>query len=228
MYSGFNPYGCPLNPPWMLFILSPFALFSSTLGASLLAVLNLILFAFLLKRLSISPLLSMVFLSSPFVLGNSRVANFDALVLLGLLLPRRWGLFLLLSKPQIGIWIALYWIFEAWQEGKAKKVFQLIFPVYIAFMLSFVIYGPWPLVRYLSMSADHANVSIFPYSLPAGLLLLFYSFRIKSLPLILITTPLLTPYINFNSLLVPLLGLLMLLSSESFSLLPSQEYKNSA
>lgn len=53
-------------------------------------------------------------LFSPFVIGNASTGNIDWLVVIGLILPRPIGLFLLLLKPQLTAGILLLWLLEAW------------------------------------------------------------------------------------------------------------------
>jgi hypothetical protein len=211
LVAGRSPYtvGSFFNAPWILIPLIPFAVLPFRMGVAALFATNIALFIYLGWRTS-KRALSIVFLllSLP-VMISILFGQIDALVLLGLFLPRPIGLLLLLTKPQLGIFIALFWLIEAWREGGTVRVIRVFWPTVIAFLISFLLFGFWPANPDLSgiINTDH-NTSLWPGSLMIGVPLLIYAFRTRQQPFVLLATPFLSPYVAPQSWSIALLGLM--------------------
>jgi hypothetical protein len=211
LFAGVSPYtGTFLNPPWALLPLAPLALLPPRVGSAILVIASPIIFGFIAYKLG-AKLLPVIFLafSSP-VIHNAFNINIDWLPALGLLFPPQIGLFFVLIKPQAGIGVAIYWFFEAWQKDRIKGVFRVFWPVTLAFLISFVFYGLWPLSRAKLVGdivQQTGDANIFPWGVPIGLGILFYAIRKKLQTLSISASPLLSPYVAMQSWSSFLLGL---------------------
>jgi len=205
---GQNPYDHPVAwfPPWIYIIIAPIAILPLDIGVSIMAILSLFLYGFILYQLNVSPVATIFFLISPVVLFNSINGNLDAVAALGLVLPPQVGLFLLLAKPQIGLGPALFILFQSWRMGGIGNVARIFLPVIVAYLFSFIIYGFWPL-RFTNQLNDPYNTSLGALAIPIGVVLLIIAIRKNQKNLSMISTPLLAPYINFHSWAIALLGL---------------------
>jgi hypothetical protein len=205
---GANPYlaGEVFEPFWTYLLLSPFALLPYWPGRVLLFVVSLVAFAYTAHRLGASrPQLVLFLLSAP-VMGCLANGNVDWLVLSGLWMPPWLGLFFVLIKPQIGLAIAVFWAFEAWQRGGVRRLLQTFAPVTLAYLLSFALYGFW--VLYLKdMGSNPERITGFPWVVPLGLFLLIQSIRRRERDLAIVAGPFLAPYVSQFSYAAVLLGL---------------------
>lgn len=195
LLSGSSPYtqGCGLNPPWTYLLLAPIALLPPALGAAVMFVFTYVIYALALRALGAKPLMILAYIFCPLVLFNAQNGNIDFLPVLGMILPPWLGLFFLAIKPQIGAGLALFWIVEAW-----RSTARLIAPVTVAYFLSFVVFGLYPL-RLVHMLEDPFNASIFPFGLLFGVPLLVYALVKRQKLISIAATPLLAPYINVHS-----------------------------
>lgn len=209
LFAGRSPYTAHgfLSPPWVLGLLSPFALLPPGAGLVAIAFVNLIAFGFAARRMGASPLAITCLLVTPQVLWGSRMGNIDWLVALGLVMPPQIGLFFVLAKPQIGAAIALFWLIEAWRRGGWREAVRVFAPVGAVTLASFALFGLWPLRSAVAIDVPW-NISLFPYSLPIGLVLLTSSVRRRKLNLAIQSSPFFSPYIALYSLPVAVLGLL--------------------
>ncbi len=199
LFQGENPYGSGLyNPPWVLVLLSPLALFPVRLSAALACVLNFVVYGAIAYRLGAKPLALAAFLISPLVMYNGYDGNLDWFPTLGLLMPPQIGLFFVLAKPQIGIGVAAFWAVEAWRKGGWKEALRVFAPVSIAFLLSFGVYGLWP-INGLWMSQHTHNASLFPWSIPLGLSLLAWAIWRRKFWYSVMAGPFLAPYLMLHS-----------------------------
>jgi hypothetical protein len=172
--QGGSPYGGTgyYNAPWLLLPLLPLAVLPYQLGRFLFFVVSLAGFAYLARRLTSNPLSIVLFISSVPVFFCLHQGNIDWIPMLAFVTPAPFALILAAIKPQIGAGIALYWLFESWRLGGLRLVIRNFLPVSLLLIASFVFYGLWP----LSFSSDAVaswNVSLFPYLIPIGILLVF-------------------------------------------------------
>lgn len=205
LIAGHTPYTSVVRcqPPWVYLAISPFALLPPAVGAAAIFVLSYLVYSFVLYRLKAKPWVIFAFLLNSFAFTNAKNGNLDFLAALGFILPPQIGLFFVLTKPQIGIGIAIFWFFEAWRKGRWREVFYVFAPVSIAYLLSFLIYGFWPLML-IGEIHDIYNASLWPIGIPVGILLLYKSIRDRNALFAMGASPFLAPYVNITSFAVVL------------------------
>lgn len=212
LLSGESPYTIPIaNPPWALIPLIPLALLPPMVGAVIQVVASPIIFSLIAYKLGAKPLpIVFLALSSP-VIHNAININIDWMPALGLLMPPQIGLFFVLIKPQAGIGVAVYWLFDAWKKDHTKGVIKTFSPVIICYLLSFAVFGNWLLPgakKSLEIAQEFGNTNVFPWAVPLGVALLVFTIR-KRLPTLSISaSPLLSPYVAMHSWSTFLLGLI--------------------
>lgn len=133
--------------------------------------------------------------------------NIDWLALMGVVMPPRIGLFFISTKPQIGIAIAIFWLIETWRDGGWQETVRVFAPVTIAFLLSLIFYGLWPLRASVETSLWW-NASLWPMSLPAGIVLLVTAIRKRRLNYAMGASPCFAPYILLHSWVVAVYALI--------------------
>lgn len=100
----------------------------------------------------------------------------------------------MLLKPQMGIGIALYWLYNEFRAGGIKRVLITFAPVTVTILLSFAIWGIWPL-KMLGLTERYGgNTSLFPYSLLVGILFLILAIAKQNRRYAYCVGPLLSPY----------------------------------
>lgn len=213
LIRGQSPYqqAAFANPPWALIPALPIAMiFSEESGAAVWLVLSLAAFAFTAHRMGARLPAFGIFLIAPTTVHCLLNGNIDWMPLLGFVLPPQVGLLFVLTKPQFGIGLAIYWTVEAYRKGRIRSVIELIYPSAIAFGLSYAAYGLWQgsYVVVMRNSAEW-NASFWPYSIPVGLLLLGIGLRRRQARLAYGAGPCLSPYLIFhgwNAMLISFLG----------------------
>jgi hypothetical protein len=208
--GGKNPYSEGLNffnPPWLALLLTPLAILPENIGGQLNTLIGFFAFAYVAYRLKANLLTTVIFLLSPPVIISLAFSNIDWIPALGLILPPQIGLFFIMTKPQIGIGVSIYWLVMAYQTGGIGKVIKTFFPISAAFLLSFAIYGLYPLQANRLVSIWW-NTSMWPASIPIGLALLAYALRNRRFGFAIMAGPLLSQYLSFNSWTFVMLGLL--------------------
>lgn len=205
-YEGQNFY----NPPWVLLPLIPIALFPPPLGTSIMYVLNLFLFLFVMIKLETNIWLAIPFVFLSGMAINSNNGNIEGFVALGFILPPQIGLFFILSKPQIGIAVAFFWMVEAWRTGGYKEVIRVFLPVTIAFLLSFLLFGPW-LFNSTRIIDIWVNASIWPKGIPIGIFLLTLAIWRREIKFAIAASPFFAPYLAPHTWAFVWLGLLALI-----------------
>ncbi|MGC8880025.1 MAG: hypothetical protein ACP5R2_12460 [Anaerolineae bacterium] len=202
LLSGRSPYDIDkfYNPPWGLLPLLPLALLPEGLGRGLLFAISLLSFAIVAHRLKASPPALLVFLLSPPVLHGLVNANIDWLAMLGFILPPQLGLPFVLIKPQVGIGMAIFWLAEAWREGRFRKVLQIFWPTLLLSTASVALYGLWPLhLQYVTDHSRNFNTSLWPLSIPVGLALSALSIYKRNHRYAMASAPFLSPHVVFHS-----------------------------
>ena len=197
---GRNPYNVQgfFHPTWTLFPILPLALLPSNVGRAAFLVLSLFAFGYSAFRLGAKPLALGAFLISPPVLHCLLNANIDWMPVLGFVLPPQIGLFLVVIKPQVGSTVALFWLIEAWRKNGWREVLRVFAPVTLGLLLSFAIFGLWPL-RYGKTLSFWWNASLWPMSIPVGLALVMASIRKRKMEYAMGAAPCLSPYVLFHS-----------------------------
>lgn len=200
LVRGQSPYGHGFgffNPPWALVPLLPFAA-DEVVGRAAVFVLALVVICLVVYQVGGSPVSLGLVVISPPVVDSLYTGNLEFLVLAGLLVPPRWGLFLVLVKPQVGAGLAVWWIIEAWRDGGWWGVWDLLWPVGLVGLISIALFGLWPLQLRDPVLAKW-NASFWPWSIPAGLALLGWGvWKREPLPA-LAAAPMLAPHVVFYS-----------------------------
>lgn len=207
LLHGQDPYAvevAPLAPffaaPWSLIPLIPLALLPVHVGRALLLFISLVALVYSARKLGARPIALIAFLLAPPVLYGLILGNIEWMPLLGFVLPPHIGLLFLSVKPQTGFAVALFWLIEAWRTGGWRKVLETFAPVTAVLLLSFAIFGLWPLkFRSIFGIAEDFNASLWPWSIPAGLVLLVYAIRKREKKYAMAASPCLSPYALFHS-----------------------------
>ena len=189
------------NAPWALIPLIPIALLPDMLGCMVIILVSVFAFGFSAYRFKARPVAMIAFVLSPFVMRCIWNGNIDWLPLLGLTLPPWLGLFFIATKPQTCGLVAIYWLIEAWKSGTVIRTFA---PVVVATLLSFVLYGPWPL---RAAGAVQTN-QLWPMSIVASVVLFVVAYARKDIVYSAAASPFLSPYAwthSFSVVLLPLL-----------------------
>lgn len=213
LIRGRNPYAVSkfFMPPWILILLLPFALLPAKAGYVLLVFSSVTCFLYIAKRSKAPLWLMVLFIFTPPVIFDLWAGNINAFAMLGFLLPPQLGLFLVTLKPQIGIGICIYWLFEAWRKGRFREVFRVFFPVSISILLSVLIYGPWIFNSLGLLDSDiNWNTSLWPMSIPFGLILMAAALRKKNPRYAYAASPFLSPYLAGYSWVVVIYAVLPL------------------
>lgn len=210
LIAGQNPYAITIlhNPFWALLPLVPFALLGEKAGQVAYLAFNFFSYAFVAYKLRAKPIAWTAFLLSLPVLQAMRVLNVDALVLWGYILPVPVGLFFVLTKPQIGIAIVIYWSFIAWREGGLKKLAVTFTPVSVALLLSFAMFGNWLTGKTDNLLSSRWNTSLWPWSIPLGIALLYLGLKYRKDKMAISASPMLSPYVTAHSWSIAFIGLL--------------------
>lgn len=205
LLAGQSPYTITsekfYNAPWALLPLVPIALLPDALGCAVIIVLSVLAFGFAAYRLGASHIAMIAFVLSPFVMRCIWNGNIDWMPLLGVTLSPWLGLIFIAVKPQTCGLVAIYWLYEAW---KAKRVIRTFAPVAAVTLLSFVLYGLWPL---RAMEATQNN-TLWPMSAVVSIVLLIVALKVNDKTLAVAASPLVSPYahqFSFASVLVPFL-----------------------
>lgn len=187
--------GTPLFP-WAVVILMPLHLLTPRLATALINVISVILLSLVIRKYQGNILLGIPLLLSPLGYGLFSNGQTDAIVLAGMLLPP--GLDLLLFwKPQV-------MGHAFWVRGRKNLKIYLVSGG-ILFLLSFFVWGFWPIEVFL-FGRDHLlngwwNKSMWPYSIPVGTILVYLSIKKQDEAYGIIASPLLFPYVNAPSYL---------------------------
>jgi len=195
--SPFNVDGF-FNPPWAAMALIPFAMLPEQVGRVFLIFTGLIAYAYIAYKLGGSKWAIIAIVLSPPVMHNMLNGNIDWLALLGLVMPPQLGLFFITMKPQIGAAVAAFWLVESWRMGGYRQTIKVFWPITVATIISFLFYGLWPLRARVEVNLWW-NASLWPVSLPVGLVLLVTSLRKRDVSYAMGASPCFSPYILFHS-----------------------------
>ena len=206
IFHGQSPYqGWAYNPPWLFLLLAPVAILSVPAGTAVMVVSGFASFGYVAYKLGAKPITIVILLLSPPVIYSATNGNIDGLAALGLVFPPQIGLFFVLLKPQTCIGAAVFWAVQAYKKGGVNSVFWLFYPVTLALMVSFVLFGLWPL-QTINPLTHPWNMDIWPWGIPIGIGLLIYSLRNKNMAPAVAASPFLSPYVSVLSWAPALLG----------------------
>lgn len=171
-----RPYetGLFINPPWIALLLFPFRYFSQTTSLAINTSLNLMMIGLLVFERKGSPLSIFLALTSYPFMSMIANGNIEWVLALGFILQNKWSVPLLLLKPQVGFLSILSW------DSFRRNGLLFFVPSIFVVLASFVIWGNWVpdmLANVRSLQSTQGgmswNVSLFPWSIPIGLLLVF-------------------------------------------------------
>lgn len=202
LLSGLSPYGRVyyVHAPWTLIPLIPLALLPEAVGRVMLLFCCLASYAFVAHKLGAKPIAIAFLLLSPLVMHVTLNGNMDWLAILGFVMPPQIGLFFISIKPQIGIAVAPFWLVKVWREGGWKQVLKTFSPFTIVLLLSFGLFGFWPLETVREdIAGVYFNASLWPMSIPVGLALFVTAIRKQKIEYAMAASPCLSPYVLFYS-----------------------------
>lgn len=184
--------------PWAVLSVLPLAWLPENVGRAIFLVVSLLGFAYVPYRLGAKPVTLGAYLISPPVLHCLLNANIDWLPILGFVMPPQIGLFFVIIKPQIGIGIALYWLVDLLLHKGWRETLRTFTPVTIALMISFAIFGLWPM-RFGEPIGYWWNASLWPASIPVGVVLVVAAIRQRRAEYAMAASPCLSPYVLLHS-----------------------------
>ncbi|MEW6717486.1 MAG: hypothetical protein AB1345_08285 [Chloroflexota bacterium] len=184
--------------PWAILPVLPFAGLPEHIGRALYLVVSLAVFGYVSYKLGAKPITLFVFLLSPPVLHCLLNANIDWLPLLGFVLPPSIGLFFVVIKPQIGIGVVIFWLIETTRARGWRETVRTFVPVSVALALSFILFGFWP-ERFMAPVSFWWNASLWPASIPVGLVLMVTAIRQRKVEYSMAASPCLSPYVLLHS-----------------------------
>ena len=198
---GKSPYSVEMfyAAPWSLIPLIPFALLPFDIGNAGVFLLGLFAFAYVAYKLGAGPGSMSIFLLSASVMGCLIYGNIEWMPLLGLVLPAPIGLIFAVIKPQVGIGIVIYWFVHILRTKGGWEVAKTFTPVTILTLLSFWMYGFWPLLFQQTMvlstkSSVSYNTSLWPQGIFVGVWLLYKSIRNNKPGMAMASSPFMSPY----------------------------------
>jgi hypothetical protein len=194
---GQSPYTVEIYyaAPWAAWLLIPFAVLPTSLGQMMIFLSGVAAYTYIAWRLGAPPVSLFLFLSSAAVIGCLINGNIEWLPLLGAVLPPQIGLILLAVKPQVGLGLGLYWLITIWRQRGFREVVITFAPVGVLLLLSLLLYGLWPLRFSQTVAWSSDNVTLFPYGIGIGLVLLVRAFQTRDSGAALASGPLFSPYV---------------------------------
>lgn len=207
--NGRSPYTVDgfINPPWVLLPMLPLLLLPENLSRAILAVGMIISLVFVSKKMGANLVGTVFLLLSPPVIQLFIDGNIDWIVALGFILPPQIGLFFITLKPQLGLFLAIYWLISSWRLGGIREVFRVFTPFLLVLLLTFLVYGFYPL-NHVEHLAWGGNTSLWPISIPVGLALFVHSIRKNDQNFSILASPCFSPYLILHSWI----GVLLVLS----------------
>ena len=201
MARGDSPYSVDIfyAAPWALLPLIPLALLPEQIGVICIFLLGLVAFSLIPYKLGAKPASMVIFLLSASVVGCLLWGNIEWMPLLAIILPAPIGLIFAIIKPQVGIGIVIYWFFSILRSKGIKEVVKTFLPVTILTLMSFWVYGLWPLrfqetLELSNTSQLNYNSSIWPQGVFIGIWLLYKAIKNEQTKTAMAASPFLSPY----------------------------------
>ena len=194
------------NPPWLAWILLPITVFPERVALALWMVLTILLTVWCVKKLDGGIFEVLLVLCSPAFVRLFIHAQIDIVVLLGFTIlvtstqiyTQGFGLLLMAIKPQVlSLGVLIHWL----NLNRNDKV-RILLPITAVTLISFLIYGFWPAELYdiRNLISRDPNVSIWPYGIPIGVILLGIAIKRKNVYWGALATFFFTPYLISHSL----------------------------
>lgn len=188
------------NAPWIIFLL-PHAFLPVDWGNAINFVLTIAVLGLLIRKYRGGWQAMLLTFTSPVMIDIARTNNIDWIPALAFLLPPIIGIPVLAIKPQVLGGAALIW----WK--KKNYSIRLLVPVIVLTLLSFALYGFWPLDLGVPDISFYWNYAPFPFLIPLGLWMLWKAWQKEDEILAASATPFLTPYFAPYSI-APLMALI--------------------
>lgn len=190
------------NPPWTVALPAILAILPMQVGRGIWFAMGFLSYIVIAYKLGARGIGLIAFMLAPPLIHDLLNANLNWLVLWGLVLPAQWGILFLVIKPQIGGFAVMYRLVEAYQQGAIRGVVKAISPAIILTIIGIAMYGLWfvtILNNGISENLTTYNSTLFPYSIPFGLIALYLAWRRKDITWAIAAGPLLSPYASFHS-----------------------------
>jgi len=192
------------TPPWIAVVLAPLALLPLQASWAVFTLLSLGAFLVTFHRMGLTRQQLVLLALSPFVLFNLWHGNLDSFVLLGSVLSPAAGVWLLLLKPQLTWPLIALWLFRCRKNPKSRSSITFV----VSFLIASAIAGVAAFPHLPDPQAMPWNTSLWPISLPLGLILLVFAARYDDEKMALASAPLLSPYLAIHSWLLTTLPFL--------------------
>lgn len=168
------------NPPWLAWILAPFAWLPLHPSGALWLTLSVLATIWGIIKLDGDMLIVLLTLLTPAFLRFLIWGQIDVIPFVGLVLllksestwGKGWGIVLMSIKPQVfGLAAVAVWLrLPTWRQR-----IQIAAPFVGVLLASFVMYGFWPLQLNGEYLVEVVDFSMWPYGIPIGLLLFGYA-----------------------------------------------------
>jgi hypothetical protein len=194
--------------PWGAILLSPLGGVPDRVATALTNGLSVFVFALVARRFGGPDWIAIPVLISPpgyWLFYNGQT---EWLVLLGLLFFNGLDVSLLLLKPQVALGVLVPRLRRAGDQWKLY-----ILPGFLVFAISLILWPLWPLnILEIApvLTSGSWNSALWPWGIPIGIFLLWYSWRTADEHWGVAATPLLFPYINLPNYL----GLMIVLAAK--------------
>jgi len=195
-----------LNPVWVVWIIALFTIFDVHLRGAIWMTLSTIAVIWCIHQLQGGLLAVALSLLSPAYIRFITAGQIDALPFVGLALlvtvshlpAKGLGLILMSVKPQtLGAGALCYWI---GMERRQKLI--VLLPLAVVFLVSIAIYGFWPSQIQMRGLNQKVDFGPWPYGIPIGLFLLWWSIRKDQPAWGATATFFLVPYVSPSSVFV--------------------------
>jgi hypothetical protein len=203
VWTGARLYGEPTsyqfyyNPPWLAVALMPISLLPYRWGWAIVSVVSLFVVIALARRWQLGFVRLCFALLSPPLLYIVAYGQIDALVLGGILLPVWCWPLVASAKPQVAIGLVFGVRREQW-------VYAVVLTS-VVLLASFVLFGSWPLQLIQQPTPLHGAhnlwLGLWPFQVPAGLMLILLGVRRRDERFLVAASPLLSPYAATSSLI---------------------------
>ncbi len=203
-----------INPPWVLIPMIPLLIFPENVGRAILAVAMMSSLFFVSKKMGAGLIGSIALLLSPPAIQLIMDGNVDWMVTLGFILPPQIGLFFIAIKPQMGIMVIPFWMLLSWKKGGYKELLRVFGPFTIVVLLMLIIFGLSPIMNQQDI-AWGGNASLWPISIPVGMVLFIHSIRNKDINFSIAASPCLSPFVLLHSWI----GVFLVLSRQKWETL---------
>jgi hypothetical protein len=192
-----------LNPPWTFFILSPAGLLPNQIAVWVGTILPIIALFYAARKMRKAYLIAIIGLTFPFI-ELCAYGNLDWMVLLGAITTSTLSPFLLTVKPQAGALAVVGQLGK--MKGKSWKEYVKVFGPFVIIGTPMLFIFPGFIHNFLIVNdrlpgLSAANFSLFPYTIPLAIPLLWFSYK-RSEPLYgALASLCISPYFYFHSVI---------------------------